>query len=243
MKSIKYIVVLVGLMASLTACQGDAGVQGPAGLIGPKGKDGADGSLTKGITGDKGVIGDKGATGDQGVQPTLTAVSSPWFDYKTLTVSTITSTTDFIVLGRNDFSLSSLLSVGVVPYSNVGADNSAVVTDKSVDGKIIGTLYFYHKIQYAGREAIFGSTFLESKMSLFGSIIGSNSTVGSAITAYLPKLSFAAGSKVDEAIALLATYKPAVRYVYLPIELTNGRKMSVDMTDYEAVKKAYNLKD
>ncbi len=210
--------LLTGLLISqilFTACKGPAGDPGPAGKDGTNGQNGAAGA--QGVAGNAGANGAQGATGATG---TANVIYGNWVDMNVASYWYKLNGID-----KNNPAYTYQANIGW------GANFAAPITQEILDK---GTILIYGKYEASNADKkvyLLPSTTLNNyKMESFAGIN----------RIYLQII-------YPTTVTLSTTYSPTFsinqfRYVIIPGSI-NGRKPAIDYSDYEAVKKYYNLKD
>ena len=251
----------LGVALFMASCKGDIGPIGPAGPIGNTGTAGANGSTgiagANGANGATGATGATGANGANGKDGNANVVYSEWL---TPTWASSGEATDRYFLNQKSTANALITQEAIdkaVVYTYWKIKNLIYNQDKFeyelVERINPNTGFSYFKIpgrtsnnfqdyqsMYNYTESQIGVNYLGvgSNVYRFGNALLPNGTY-STTNALLPE--FAAGKGFtfyNDLVKDISKYRVIVVY-----GSTKGRLASVDMKDYAAVKKAFNLRD
>lgn len=232
---LKYIFLGVSLLV-LNACTGEKGLPGPAGASGTNGTNGTNGTAPQGTTGNTGPAGDKGPTGDKGAQATAKIVSSSWISYKNIALGTATVRQHRVDADAN-FTIEFITLLGSRVEVGIASNENTLPVYETATKKLVGNLHFYNRL-YEGQDLV---VFARSSYSESVEIITAQASTLSFMAFLFPKTIV---SNPNVLVPLISNeMKPAIRFVYVPVELNNGRMAHLDMSDYKAVKQAFGLTD
>ena len=210
------VALTVAMFIFLDACKAEKGDLGPIGPIGPTGANGTNGAI--GATGAIGVTGTTGATGTAGA----TGVKGDKGDTGATGATGATGNANVIQVSYGSKTYTSGFLQYILP---------AAITKDIVEKSIVSA---YVQTSAGGS-------------ALWYNIPGA--TTGATYTYRLYSETFTTGlnnmyiGRVNFATTGNDTFT-TTRILFIPAStLLNGRKAAVDLSDYEAVKKYYNLKD
>ena len=210
------VALTVAMFIFLDACKAEKGDLGPIGPIGPTGANGTNGAI--GATGAIGVTGTTGATGTAGA----TGVKGDKGDTGATGATGATGNANVIQVSYGSKTYTSGFLQYILP---------AAITKDIVEKSIVSA---YVQTSAGGS-------------ALWYNIPGA--TTGATYTYRLYSETFTTGlnnmfiGRVNSATTGNDIFT-TTRILFIPAStLLNGRKAAVDLSDYEAVKKYYNLKD
>ncbi len=202
--------------AGQTGAQGPQGAAGATGATGPAGTTGAQGPA--GATGGQGPAGQTGTQGPQGVPGTANVIYSPWID---LTASADWST--------------ALVQSTVGQRRQWSKSFSAPAITPDVISNAAIMVYFNQplgNIAYQIPDGLYAFSY--TTRPGFISIFRHYPNINNGLS-YMGPTEFSA-------VSILGNYT-RFRYIIIPGGVPSGRKAAVDYSDYEAVRKLYDIKD
>ena len=246
---------IISVALILGGCKGPQGDVGPAGVSGTAGKNGTNGTTgtagstgATGATGDTGATGttgatgaggDTGATGTKGDPGSLTLVYSDWkLLNKFVKNADLSNTFQYLDNTSNNYSALVPNGLSVSLFRDYGYHT---VTNGS--GDLVGFLYTYYKITENFVDVVFPGSYTREPVNVTTNSFGGNSSVpalSSNVYFYFNKSTFTDKSDFAKEIT---DRKPSARLLFLPLALKKGRMAHVDMSNYEEVKRTFNLRD
>ena len=210
------VALTVAMFIFLDACKAEKGDLGPIGPIGPTGANGTNGAI--GATGAIGVTGTTGATGTAGA----TGVKGDKGDTGATGATGATGNANVIQVSYGSKTYTS----GFLQYILPAAITKDIV-EKSIVSAYVQTSAGGSALWYNIPGATTGATYTYRLYSETFTTGLNNMFIG--------RVNFTTtGNDIFT----------TTRILFIPAStLLNGRKAAVDLSDYEAVKKYYNLKD